>query len=420
MQRILQVAVLCLVPLAAQQGPQWKNQAESDLYTAIQKENDAQKKLALIDAWKAKFPDTELKQQRLAAYLNVYQQLNDVPKLIQTLNEMLTLDPKDLRLMNGIMVYALQSGSPRPEDVDNAASVARSALTNLDVKPTGVEDAQWPVFRRGVESLAHTTLGWAAMNRKDTAAAEEEFVRSLEVDPNQGQVDLWLAGVLRGQKTPDKVSRALFYYARAAVYDGSGALPAQIRQQYSEYLRKAYTSYHGEDAAGLDELKKLARSQPLPPPDFKILTADDVAAQKQQQLQQSNPQLALWQTLKQQLTAAGGRQFFENTMKGAAVPGGAQGVNHFKGTLIAAKPPVRSRELVVGVSDPKAAEVTLKLDTPLAGKPEIGTQLEFAGVPAEFTPDPFNVTFAVERVKLKGLKLQPAPAGQRKSATRHR
>jgi hypothetical protein len=63
----------------------------------------------------------------------------------------------------------------------------------------------------------------------------------------------------------------------------------------------------------------------------------------------------------------------------------------------------------------------LKLDAPLKGKPEIGEEIEFEGVPSAFQPDPFMVTFDVEVAKIKGLTVKPAgPAApvQKKAATK--
>jgi hypothetical protein len=91
-------------------------------------------------------------------------------------------------------------------------------------------------------------------------------------------------------------------------------------------------------------------------------------------------------------------------------------VRKFKGTLIEARPATRSKELIVGLADAKVPEVTLKLDAPLTGKPEVGCEIEFEGVPAAFTADPFNITFDVERAKIEGLKVQAAPAPVRKKA----
>jgi tetratricopeptide (TPR) repeat protein len=312
------------------------------------------------------------------------------------------------------MYYTMVSNDVSAGALDNAQKVANSALANLDNKPANIADDQWPQAKKQIESLAHKTLGWVGMQQKKGDVAQQEFQKSLAIDPNQGEVDFWLGNTLRAEKTPEKISQALFYYARAATYDGPGSLTPQGRQQLEDYLRKAYNSYHGQDDAGLNELKNMAKAQPAPPADFKVKTGQEIAVEKEEEFKKSNPQLALWMGVKKMLTAPDGAQYFENSMKGAAVPA-------LKGKVISAKPPVRSKEIVVGVADPNTPEITLKLDAPLKGKPEIGEEIEFEGVPSAFQPDPFMVTFDVEVAKIKGLTVKPAgPAApvQKKAATK--
>jgi tetratricopeptide (TPR) repeat protein len=393
------------VALAAQ-TPQWKDgQAEWKMFDSAKNEADARKKLALIDAWKEKYPETDFKMVRLQLYLSAYQQLNDIPHLLATLNEMQVLDPKDLTVMSPFMYYAIANNDVSPAALDKAQKVAEAALTNLDNKPSTIPDDQWPQARKQIESLARKTLGWVAMQRKQNDTAEQEFVKSLAIDPNQAEVDFFLANTLRLAKTPAKTSQALFYYARAATMEGQGALAAQGKPAVEQFLVKAYTSYHGS-GEGLTELKTLARAQAVPPADFAVKTANQVAMEKQQQFEKENPQLALWMGVKQALTAADGAQYFEAQMKGTLVKG-------LKGKVISAKPAVRSKELVVGLADPNTPEMTLKLDVPLKGKPEVGCEIEFEGVAAAFQPDPFMMTLDVETAKIHGLNVHAAPAAVR-------
>ena len=53
---------------------------------------------------------------------------------------------------------------------------------------------------------------------------------------------------------------------------------------------------------------------------------------------------------------------------------------------------------------PYLAEITLKLDKPLGGKPEPDTEFQWEGVPAAFTKDPFMLNMDTETAKLDGLK----------------
>jgi tetratricopeptide (TPR) repeat protein len=390
----------------AAETPQWKDgQAEWKMFDSAKNEPDARKKLTLIDAWKTKYPETDFQMVRLQLYLSAYQQLNDIPHLLATLNEMQALDPKDLTVMSPFMYYAIASNDVSPAALDKAQKVAQAALANLDNRPSTIQEEQWPQARKQIEALAHKTLGWVAMHRNENDTAEQEFTKSLAIEPNQAEVDFFLANTLRLAKTPAKTSQALFYYARAAAMEGQGALAAQGKHSVEQFLAKAYTSYHGS-GEGLAELKALARAQAVPPADFSIKSAHQVAFEKQQQFEKENPQLALWMGVKQALTAPDGAQYFESQMKGTLV-------KDLKGKVISAKPPVRSKELVVGLADANTPEMTLKLDTPLKGKPELGCEIEFEGVASSFQPDPFMVTLDVDTAKIHGLTVRAVPAGAR-------
>src|SRR5579872_3303378 len=114
------VAAFSLLPLCAQDKPaapaapaqaapqkNWKDAAEYDMYSAVVKETDPKKKIALLNAWKDKYATTDYKLERLQLYLNAYQQAGDLHKLVDTLNEMLELNPKDTLAMGAIMYYVM-------------------------------------------------------------------------------------------------------------------------------------------------------------------------------------------------------------------------------------------------------------------------------------------------------------------------
>ena len=256
MHRIL-VVLMGLATLGAWAQPapqkQWKGEAEYAMYDAAQKAGDPHRKIEALDQWKARYPETDYQRERLALYLQAYQQLDDAHGAVLVLNEMLALNPKNLEVMKAILVLIL---APQYRDVgeatlENGARVAQAALATL-----GEPSANPPMA-----ALAHTMLGWVAMYRKDSPAAEREFLEALKFDPDAAQVDLWLGSVLR----VEKVSTAMFFFARAAVYDGPGALGPSSQKEVRDYLRKAYTVYHGSDEAGLAELeawRKRSRCRP--------------------------------------------------------------------------------------------------------------------------------------------------------------
>jgi tetratricopeptide (TPR) repeat protein len=396
-------------------GKQWKDRAEYDMYDAIVKGTDPSKKLALINSWKEKYPNTDYSDERLQLYLLTYQQLGQGAKMVEVAKEMLAKDPKSLQAMATITALTPDLNNTSPEALDLGEKAARGIVAME--KPQGTPDPEW----NNLKAAAHRTLGWVAMQRKDNETAEQEFKESLKINPNNGVLSYWLGTVIVAQKKPEKQSEALYHFARAVAYDGQSAVPPQGRQQIETYLSKAYNSFHGQDPKGLAELKALAKSAPFPPEGFKIKSATEIAVEEENRLKETNPPLALWMGIKKQLTDTAGEQYFADNLKGAAVPGGAAGVTKLKGTLIAHKPAARPTELVLGLADPTIPEVTLKLDSPLAGKAAPGTELEFEGVPADFTKDPeFMLTFDVEKDKVVGWPAQAAPATKRKGTVRRK
>jgi hypothetical protein len=63
------------------------------------------------------------------------------------------------------------------------------------------------------------------------------------------------------------------------------------------------------------------------------------------------------------------------------------------------------------------ADVMLKLDSPLAGKMDVGSEIEFEGIASSFTRDPFMVIFEVEKSKVVGWSGKNAPGPVRKKTT---
>jgi tetratricopeptide (TPR) repeat protein len=385
---------------------QYKDQQEYTLYDAVTKEADANKKLALLNTWKEKYPESDFKMDRLKIFLTTYQQLGQPGKMIDAAKEMLAVDPKDITSLYWITFLTPTLGSTNADVLDTADKAA-NGLLNAEKPPT-VKDDDWTKAKSQTDAVAYTTLGWIAMIRKNSDVAEQNFKKSLTVDPKAAQVSYWLGSVILAEKKPERQSEALFHFARAAAYDGPEALTPEGRQKIDAYLTKVYTSLHG-DTTGLAELKAMAKASPTPPADFKIKTAAEIAAEKEEELKKTNPQLALWLNLKGQLLSPDGQTYFDSSMKGAAVP-------KLRGWIVSAKPPVKSKELQISMEGKdQTANVTLRLvgadgttAAPLAGKPDLGNEIEFEGIGNAFTKDPsLMVTFDVEKSKITACSGDP-------------
>jgi tetratricopeptide (TPR) repeat protein len=397
--------------------PQYKNPAEYTLYDSILKDTNPKTRLDKLQEWQSKYADTNFEKQRKALFLDTYVKLNQPKEAVDEAKQILATDPKDFWSLYYTMSFtrAVAGDKPTPDVLDQGEKATSALLVNIDAPPPGVTADQWKGARTPVEALGHTTLGWVAMQRKTWDAAEGEFQKSLQLDPNNGEVDFFMGTVVYSQKNPQKMSAALFYFARAASYDGTGGLAPAGRQQALSYVQRAYKGYHGSDE-GFNDLLAAAKAQATPAADYHIASVKEIAEEKQKKDQEAeakeDPQLKLWKQLKASLTAPDGASYFEMGMKGAQLP-------MLKGKVVKLEPEIKPKTVVLSLEDGTTADATLKFEMPLAGKVEPGTELTFEGVPESYTASPYMVVFNVEPDKLHGRtgKNAPRPAAPRKKTS---
>ena len=387
---------------------QWKDRAEYDLYDSILKSTDGNAALQKLNEWKEKYKETNFDKERRTLYLNNYVKTGKTQEAINAAKDLLALDPGDFTALYYITLLTPQlgaSGQPLTADAYDQADKAANSILNggldkqfaADKKPAATSDADWKTARIGVEAVAHTTLGWDAMQQKKNEDAETQFKQTLAADPTNGNVAYWLGTVILSEKNPAKQSEGLYYLARAASYDGPGALNPAGRKQVQDYVTKAYNTYHG-GKDGLDQLMQQAKASATPPPGFAITSGAALAAEKAKKEEEEaakNPQLTLWKNIKAQLTAADGANYFNSSMKDALLP-------TLSGKVVKLEPETRPKTILLSLEDGTTADATLKFDPALAGKVEPGTVLTFEGVPESYTASPFMVVFKVDKDKLHG------------------
>jgi tetratricopeptide (TPR) repeat protein len=400
------VGVALVSCLAAQdkKKPDWKDAAEYDLYKPITQTQDPKLWLDALDKWTKQYPQSELGEIRRQLYLETYRQLGRTREAFNAAVEVLRDNPNNLFALSTIVGSIYQLTPASPADLDLAERATTTILANLDGiyvkenRPTEMTEADAAKAKPEMHAFAQKTAGWIDWTRKDFARAEVELAKAIELDPKQGQVSYWLGdAMLEQNKTnPEKQPVALYYFARAAAYDGPTCLPAGDRTNLTAYLNRAYVKYHGSDE-GLAQLVASAKSNPAPPTGFQIKSAAQIEKERieaEQMFDKTHPEKALWKDLKAALTAPAGETYFETNMKDALVP-------RLKGRLVATSPASKPKELVLAIEN-SAGDVTLKLDGALPGKMEPGAEIEFEGIAKSFTKDPFMVTFDAEKAKVTG------------------
>ena len=411
----------------------FRDRAEHDLYSAIAAEvaSNPAKALTDLDTWQQNYPASDFKDDRSVYYILALaaakQPTRAVDEAAGLLNKDLNAafdDPKSgpqmiVKALYTTVTAVQQIPNPTPEELATGRNAAQT-LMYFNRKPEGTSDAAWAKARGDLQKAAKgallytaAKLGGAAMQRGDYAAAEAEFSKALQANPDSAVLAAQLGA--SQLKQPSKISLGLYEIARAVVLNpGKSDFPTpDARAQQANYLEKAYVQFHGGDD-GLEQLKQQALSSPFPPFGFHIISTSDTSTQKVADLERSNPQLALWIKLRAVLAGANGPQYFETSLKGAMVP-------RLLGTLVGASPACRPDELLVAVpadaQQPRNAEITLKLDAPLGGNPKLGYRIQWEGVSTAFVQDPFMLTMAVAQATITGLAVDPCgPASAQKAA----
>ena len=384
----------------------YKDRGEYDIYSQITQTQDPKKRLDLLNQWQTKYPQSDFAQDRLQYFVATLGAVaptdpNMRKDLIDKCNELMKTDPKNFTAMYYIALWgpAVGGANPSPELLSNIESAAHGVLDGADAafpaskKPASMSDADWTKAKNQVLAIAHNALAWAATSKKDTATAENEYKESLTVNPDQGNISYLYGKLLMDDK---KYQDALFEFARAAQYDGPSAVPASGRPALLTYFNKVYGQFHGSPD-GSDKVLAEAKTNALPPADFKIEGAGDIAKAQADELQKrmdADPSFKLWYTIKTNLTGDQGEKFFTSDVKDTDIPGGAEGVKNFSGTIISMDPADKPTKVVVGVEDPTKPDATLEFSQPVTPNGvKVGDKLEFSGVADSYTANPFMLVF---------------------------
>lgn len=416
---------------AAGQAPakNYKDRGEYDLFSKVTQTADPKARLEVLNTWQDKYPQSDYAPERLQYYVATLSQLaqSDATQrqaLLNKCQELLKADPKNSLALHLVSYWGMIVGgaNPSPELQSQVESASRGFIEGADAafapdkKPANISAADFEKAKNFRLGAAHNSLAWVATSKKDNATAENEYIASLKINPEQAGVSAQLARLLYDEK---KVPEALFQYARAAQYTGPGALQPNVRTQLSDFFNKAYKEYKG-NSEGADQVLAQAKTSALPPAGFTIASAAKKAQEEADTLNKrmdSDPAFKLWYTIKSNLTGDQADSFFTNSVKDFEIPGGAEGVKTFNGTVISIDPPDKPTKVVLGVQDPTKPDCTLTFTNPLPAAAldiiKVGGKVDFSGVADSFTKEPYMLTF--KDPDIPGVQLTtPKKTGKRK------
>ena len=374
-----------------------KDQKEYELINSSFSETDAAKKLQFLDQWTKDYPKTAFDIERLQHYMRAYQGANQPAKAVGVAKDLLKTKAGDFEAqatISGLTPLLGKSDAATLSDGESAAKALVGGGIDKQFqaanKPQQVSAQQWNDAKKQIQTSAHQTLGWIAIQRKDHKGAEVEIIKALKLNPNSGQLSYWLGTEVLAQGDPSKNELALFSLARASTYSGPGALPPEGRQQVAEYVAKVYASYAGSEE-GLAELKETAKTQALPPAGLKIEDGATRAFKAEQKSRKENP--LRWKFLDLKATLLG--------PQGGGIWGDLNGklTPEMRMFVVSANPPNRPQTINLSSKQGGAVELVLNLENRLRTAVGSGRQVTFEGVASGLTKEPFKLTLKDGKLK---------------------
>ncbi|MGH9448163.1 MAG: tetratricopeptide repeat protein, partial [Terriglobia bacterium] len=264
------------VPQAAK-APQWKSRAEYDAFTAIVKATGPQAKISAVDAFLAKFPNSDFKPEAEFFKLQAYQKSNQHTQAIATAKDILKSNPPDpikvqaLNYLAYVFPYVFKPGSPNSSaELTQMESEGKEGLQLLQQvqKPANVSQEQFEKGVKQVRTNLNRALGFAALEQKDDATAITYLKAAAGDDPNGSYIDSFLGQAYLASKPPD-YNDALWYLARGVALAKAAGTPnlSGMQKLYDQW----YEFRHGSNA-GEQSLVAQADSSPNPPAGFKVAT----------------------------------------------------------------------------------------------------------------------------------------------------
>jgi tetratricopeptide (TPR) repeat protein len=247
-----------------------KDPAEYNAYITALNTQDPAQKGAAMEAFIAQYPASVVRTDAMEQAMAAYQQAGNVTKLTSIANQLLALDPANVRAL-AIVTFlnrslASQGDAKASSDVRAEADRGLKALPGWQ-KPEGVSDADFEKLRKQMAAIFHGAAGFTALQAKDYAAARDHYLQSFESDPSNLQ-DVYQLAVAELEMKPADPN-GFWYVAKAfqLAHDNAAA-----QKSIADYGKAKYRRYHGAED-GWDQLVAAVASQPVRPPDFAVKAA---------------------------------------------------------------------------------------------------------------------------------------------------
>lgn len=232
-------------PAGTKTNPAPKSKEEADAYMAATQITDATALEAAANDFAAKYPDSQFKGPLFQRAMLTYLQAGNTDKATEAGRRALTFDPDDpLTLAQMATVLAERtkaSDLDKEERWTDATRFASEALKNAEEPRVSASAPPEAVanLKNQIREWAYTALGTIAFNRKDFAAAEQNFLKGAQVNAAQPDPATYfrIAAAQRNQGKYEAALQSINKTLQVAQASQDSAMASMAQQQKADLER---------------------------------------------------------------------------------------------------------------------------------------------------------------------------------------
>jgi tetratricopeptide (TPR) repeat protein len=367
-----------------------KDPAEYNAYMGAQSQRDPAAMVSGFEAFLTQYPNSVMKEDALDQLMNAYTKLNNQPKVLETAQRLLQVDPCNIRALAVIAFTKraqAEAGQNGQQNLAEAAQAGEKGLQCLQTArpPVDTKPEDYEKLKKQTAIIFNGAAGMDALQNKEYAKAQQHLRAAVESEPANLRDVYPLALAYLGPGPTENDVDGLFFGARAAnLAQGAG------KDQITKFIKSKYVAYHGSDQGWNDLLTQTATTT-LPPPNFTVTkyvppTPAEQAANLVKSKKVEDMSFAEWQLILSEGAPEDAEKVW-NTLKGKPL----QMVAH----VISIESPKNLK--LAGSSDDidaKRADIdlTMSADIPARKLPKVDTDFQFEGTPVSYVPKPFVMT----------------------------
>ena len=392
-----------------------KDPAEYSAYMGAAGQSDPNAQISGFEAFLTQYPNSTFKEEALELLMSAYQKAGNAPKMIETAQKTLQINPCNIRAL-ALIAYSKQAmataGQNPQQNFADAGQAGEKGLQCLQTapKPDGTPAADWEKLKTQTTAIFNGAAGLGRVSGERLREGAAVFARRCRGGSGQSAQRLRSGARLPGAGATEKDVDGLFFIARAAnLAQGAG------KDQIAKFGKSKYTKYHGSDE-GWSALLAQAATATLPPSGFTITqyvppTPAEQCASLVKTKKVEEMSFAEWQLCLSDGTPEDSDKIW-SVLKGKPLQMQAHIIS------IDTSDKTHTKLMLAGSQDDidaKRADIDLTMSAaiPVKQMPKEDTDFQFQGTPVSFVAKPFAMTMDDGALLVKSA---PKPPVHRKPA----